>query len=57
MDKKEMINLLKKIALFIFIVLLCFAFSWMLLYAADEEYQIEQQKEKTYFEKIENSRS
>ena len=57
MDKKEMINLLKKIALFIFIVLLCFAFSWMLLYAADEEYQIEQQKEKAYFEKIENSRS
>ena len=57
MDKKEMINLLKKIALFIFMVLLCFAFSWMLLYAADEEYQIEQQKEKAYFEKIENSRS
>ena len=57
MDKKEMINLLKKIALFIFIVLLCFAFSWMLLYAADEEYQIEQQKEKAYLENIENSRS
>ena len=57
MDKKEMINLLKKIALFVFMVLLCFAFSWMLLYAADQEYQIEQQKEKAYFEKIENSRS
>ena len=56
MDKKEMINLLKKIALFIFMVLLCFAFSWMLLYAADEEYQIEQQKEKAYLENIENSR-
>ena len=57
MDKKEMINLLKKIALFVFMVLLCFVFSWMLLYAADQEYQIEQQKEKAYFEKIENSRS
>ena len=52
-----MIDLLKKIALFVFMVLLCFAFSWMLLCAADQEYQIEQQKEKTYFEKIENSRS
>ena len=57
MDKKEMINLLKKIALFIFMVLLCFAFSWMLLYAADEEYQINEQKEKAYLENIENSRS
>ena len=52
-----MIDLLKKIALFVFMVLLCFAFSWMLLYADDQEYQIEQQKEKAYFEKIENSRS
>ncbi len=52
-----MIDLLKKIALFVFMVLLCFAFSWMLLYAADQDYQIEQQKEKTYFEKIENLRS
>lgn len=57
MDKKEMINLLKKIALFIFMVLLCFAFSWMLLYAADEEYHIKEQKEKAYLENIENSRS
>ena len=57
MDKKEMINLLKKIALFIFMVLLCFAFSWMLLYAADEEYQVKEQKEKAYLENIENSRS
>ena len=52
-----MIDLLKKIALFVFMVLLCFAFSWMLLYAADEEYQINEQKEKAYLEKIENSRS
>ena len=52
-----MIDLLKKIALFVFMAALCFAFSWMILYAADEEYQINEQKEKVYFEKIENSRS
>lgn len=52
-----MIDLLKKIGLFVFMVLLCFAFSWMLLYAADEEHQINEQKEKAYLEKIENSRS
>ena len=52
-----MIDLLKKIALFVLMVALCFAFSWMVLYAADEEYQINEQKEKAYLEKIENSRS
>ena len=52
-----MIDLLKKIALFVFMVLLCFAFSWMLLYAADEGYQVKEQKEKAYLENIENSRS
>ena len=53
----KMIDLLKKIALFVFMVLLCFAFSWMLLYAADEKYQVQEQKEKAYLENIENSRS
>ena len=46
-----MIDLLKKIALFVLMVALCFAFSWMVLYAADEEYQINEQKEKAYLEK------
>lgn len=56
MDKKEIIKMLKDFCIWVAMFAMMFLIVYMLVLAADAEYEVSQERERAYFDRVEDLR-